>query len=83
MSSRITHSHVLGHRFGFDEDGFADIPVRFSNVRIARILALHNKEHGCGFCFPRKCADSLVTARNGRSWKLHRNTQYRPKQIGT
>ena len=62
---------VLGTRAGF-----ADIPKKFSNVRLSRIV--HGEMRGCSRCFPHGSETDNSTARkNRRSWKNRRKIQYR------
>ncbi len=79
MNSRLARSRILGNCSGYDDDGFVDVPVRFSNVKISRFFA---EPHGeCGFCFPHGIETSNATrGKNFRSWKHYRGTQYRPKE---
>jgi len=73
--SALIRSKVLGRRFGYTDEGFVDLPVLVSNVRIARIFAEHQGE--CGRCFPHGFETSNATiSKNRRSWKNYRLRQY-------
>ncbi len=74
--ARKHRNRLLESCFGRSEHGWADLPVKISNVRIARIL--HGNESGCSFCFPHGFETTNGTVlKNRRSWKAHRKTQYR------
>lgn len=77
MGNRITRGSFLGHRFGFDEYGLVNLPSQFSSRRLAGMLAIHNRDHGCNVCFPCKCGESFRKWGDRRSWKRYRKTQYK------
>ncbi len=63
--------------FGIDENGFANIPKKLSNVKIARLLHFDDVG-GCPYCFPHGVDTFNCTRyKYQRSWKKHRNTQCR------
>jgi len=64
--------------FGTTEEGFVDLPSKFSNVKICRVE--NGVVAGCAVCFPH--GPETVNAsvkKNRRSWKSNRNAQHRPK----
>lgn len=76
--SNLLSSKVLGRIFGFTEEGVVDLPIRVSNVKIARIFAVRQGE--CSRCFPHGFETSNATiSKNWRSWKYYREHQYRLK----
>ncbi len=62
--------------FGLNEFGIIDLPNKYSNVRISRII--HGDRMGCSYCFPHgiETINSKYNSPN-RNWKTHRLTQYR------
>lgn len=69
------HEHKLRRYLG------EDLPVKFGNVRISRIV--NGEDRGCSFCFPHGIETSNATWRKKkRSWKYQRRKQYRTVLMG-
>ncbi len=67
----------LGKFYGIDEYGFAALPEKVSNVRIARIIHAEDRG-GCTICFPHGFETTNATIRkNKKSWKCKRSKQYK------
>lgn len=62
--------------FGKNEIGQADLPVKISNVQIARLII--GDKSGCSRCFPHGFEVSNSTiSNNQRNWKRYRMTRWR------
>jgi hypothetical protein len=62
--------------FGMDESGYANLPVKISNVQLSRIL--YGNERGCSHCFPHGLETSNSTVLNRqRNWKRFRKTRWK------
>ena len=58
----------------------ADLPRKVSNVRIARLVFFRTRG-GCTYCFPHGPETTNSTRKkNRRSWKHHRESQYRVRE---
>jgi len=63
--------------FGVGEDGQILIPLKISNVVLARIEHAADRG-GCTRCFPHGVETTNATCKkNRRSWKNDRKTQYK------
>jgi hypothetical protein len=66
----------LKKKFGLNEEGFADIPVKYSNVKISRLI--NGEDMGCTYCFPH--GQDTINSKWGkgtRSWKLYRDNRWK------
>lgn len=73
---RNRNENRLIKMFGMNDYGLADLPKKYSGIKISRILI--GEEMGCSFCFPH--GFETINARyykRQRSWKKHRKTQYK------
>jgi hypothetical protein len=62
--------------FGRNEFGIIDLPIKFSNVQMSRLLL--GEIMGCSYCFPHGIETSNSTYSNKqRSWKKHRKTKWK------
>ena len=62
--------------FGDNEIGQPDLPVKISNVQIARMIV--GEKSGCSRCFPHGYEVSNSTISNSqRNWKRYRKTRWR------
>ncbi len=69
---------ALRRAFG-DTEGFPDVPKKIGNVAISRLVHCR-ASGGCSFCFPHGFeASNSTRAKNTKSWKHHRVTQYRAR----
>jgi hypothetical protein len=69
-------NRLIERYFDVDEYGFAMVPPKYSNVRIARFM--HGEEMGCSFCFPHgQDTHNSKYSKNRNNWKYHRKTQWR------
>lgn len=69
---------VFVKAFGKNEFGFADFPIKISNVQVSRIES--GEIMGCSYCFPHgwETVNSTI-GKNKRNWKHYRKKQYRIK----
>jgi hypothetical protein len=66
--------------FGVLTEVLADLPTKVGNVRIAR-LVFSQARGGCTYCFPHGPETTNSTRnKNRRSWKHHRESQYRVRE---
>jgi hypothetical protein len=65
----MRYNRELCRKYGVDEYGFPMIPVKYSNMKIARIMSGE-----CPWDFP---YHSCRNYDNKKSWKKYRKTQWR------
>ncbi len=69
------NKHLIGERFGY-EDGFALVPSRYSNVKLARFL--YRREESCEMTFPHGNDNPPSTYRRDLlCWKTNRKHHFR------
>ncbi|MBL0741432.1 hypothetical protein [Chryseolinea lacunae] len=62
--------------FGVNEFGLVDLPIKISNVRVARIA--YGDERGCSYCFPHGCETSNAKIDNcQKNWKRFRKSKWK------
>lgn len=60
-----------------DDEGLPDLPTKVGNVAISRLVNFRTNG-GCSLCYPHGFETPNSTwAKNTKSWKHHRATQYR------
>lgn len=65
----------LRRKFGVNEYGFVDFPIKISGTTLRRI----ENDMGCCFCFPHgwECYNSTGKKARNRNWKRYRRRQWR------
>ena len=62
--------------FGVNEYGIINIPIKYSNIQIGRLL--YGEIMGCSFCFPHGIETSNSKYTNHqRNWKQYRRQQWK------
>jgi hypothetical protein len=76
LSMRGEKMYTLSKCFSTDEYGFAEIPMKFSNVKLSRIK--NGELMGCSYCFPhgRDTINNHWVNRQ-RSWKTSRKKRWK------